>query len=224
MRFRGRGASEGNRTRALTYGNVVSTLALFIALGGVSYAVTQIDPNSVRSEHVVDRQIKARDLGTSAVTSLKIKDGTIGRQDFKPSANLPRVFKSELETEEGVPLNSTQAEILADVTLAPGEYLAQGLVQLEMVGGSQRPGQAFCRMFGIREGADPVPVSDLGSHRFEQNADAVGAAQISVARPFRVGDAGPLTVELWCDSSGTASGQVLVTWAKLIATEVSFER
>ena len=51
----------------LTYANVVATLALFLALGGTSYAVkkigsAQIRDNSVRSRDVRDRGLLAKDF------------------------------------------------------------------------------------------------------------------------------------------------------------------
>jgi hypothetical protein len=46
----------------LTYANVVATIALFIVLGGVSYAAFQLPKNSVRSENIVNHQVKPIDL------------------------------------------------------------------------------------------------------------------------------------------------------------------
>ena len=48
--------------RRLTYANVMSTLAVFIAFGGSSYAVTQIGSqdianNSIRGEDVRNRSL-----------------------------------------------------------------------------------------------------------------------------------------------------------------------
>jgi hypothetical protein len=60
------------RTR-LTYANVVASLALFLALGGVSYAAVTLPKNSVGS-----KQIKS-----NAVTSSKVKDGSLLGKDFK---------------------------------------------------------------------------------------------------------------------------------------------
>lgn len=60
----------------VTYANVVSSLALFIALGGTSYAVAKLPKNSVG-----ESQLRA-----SAVTSSKIKDGTIAPGDLAPGA------------------------------------------------------------------------------------------------------------------------------------------
>lgn len=61
-------------------------LALFIALGGVSYAAATLPKNSVRSKQVAPGAIKASDLGKNAVTSAKVKDGSLLPQDFAPGA------------------------------------------------------------------------------------------------------------------------------------------
>jgi hypothetical protein len=58
----------------ITYANVVASLALFVALGGLSYAAITLPKNSVGS-----KQIKA-----NAVTSAKVKQGTLQQGDFAP--------------------------------------------------------------------------------------------------------------------------------------------
>ena len=56
-------------------GNAIAWIALFVALGGASYAAIRIPANSVGS-----RQIKR-----NAVTSSKIKDRSLLAKDFKAS-------------------------------------------------------------------------------------------------------------------------------------------
>src|SRR5436190_18243202 len=63
----------------LSYANVVGTLALFIALGGVSYAAVKLPARSVGS----------RELKTGAVTSAKVRNGSLRKKDFK-RGQLPR--------------------------------------------------------------------------------------------------------------------------------------
>jgi hypothetical protein len=41
----------------------MATGAMFVALGGGAYAVTQIDRNSVESKHIVNGQVKSVDVG-----------------------------------------------------------------------------------------------------------------------------------------------------------------
>src|SRR5258706_6700210 len=60
--------------KRLTYANVMSSIAVFVVLGGGAYAATTLPKNSVGS-----KQIKA-----SAVTSSKVKDGALLLKDFKP--------------------------------------------------------------------------------------------------------------------------------------------
>src|SRR5262249_8805809 len=57
----------------LTYANVMATIAVFIALGGASYAATQLPKNSVGT-----KQIK-----NNAVTGQKVAAGTLTGQDIK---------------------------------------------------------------------------------------------------------------------------------------------
>jgi hypothetical protein len=56
----------------LTYANVVATLALFLALGGASYAALKLPAGSVGSKQ----------LKSNAVTSAKVKDGSLVAKDF----------------------------------------------------------------------------------------------------------------------------------------------
>jgi hypothetical protein len=63
------------RIRAgLSYANVVGSLALFLALGGVSYAAVKLPAASVGTTQ----------LKKGAVTSSKVKDGSLSMADFKP--------------------------------------------------------------------------------------------------------------------------------------------
>ena len=66
----------GRRLRPPTYPEVMSTIAVFIALGGTSYAVAR---NSVGTPQ----------LKNGAVTSQKVKDGSLSASDFQVDA-LPR--------------------------------------------------------------------------------------------------------------------------------------
>jgi hypothetical protein len=74
----------------LTYANVVATMALFIALGGTSYAAIKLPHNSVGPEQIKtgavhtgeirDRTIRLQDLSTTARASLHGQAGPQGPQ------------------------------------------------------------------------------------------------------------------------------------------------
>ncbi|HKE81806.1 MAG TPA: collagen-like protein [Solirubrobacteraceae bacterium] len=63
----------------LTYANVMVTIALFLALGGTGYAAATLPKNSVGTTQ----------LRSGAVTSSKVKDGSLQATDFKAN-QLPR--------------------------------------------------------------------------------------------------------------------------------------
>src|SRR5215213_8533466 len=58
----------------LTYANVVATLALFVALGGSSYAAL-----SITSKDVKNRSLKGGDLKRDTVTGKEIKESKLGQ-------------------------------------------------------------------------------------------------------------------------------------------------
>jgi len=84
----------------LSYANTMATIAVFIALGGTSYAVAQLPRNSVgakqiragavgksevhrsavRSKHIRDRSVALRDISVSARTALRGQTGPAGAQ------------------------------------------------------------------------------------------------------------------------------------------------
>ena len=57
---------------------IVSLIALFVALGGTSYAVTQLPRNSVGTEQIKDRSILASDIKSSEMRKLKGSTGPVG--------------------------------------------------------------------------------------------------------------------------------------------------
>lgn len=70
--------------RHLSYANVVGTLALFVALGGTSYAVIKVDSgeivdNSVRSKDIRDRTLRGRDVRRNSVGGGVIKERSLAR-------------------------------------------------------------------------------------------------------------------------------------------------
>jgi Collagen triple helix repeat (20 copies) len=66
-------------TGRLTYANLLATLALFVALGGSSYAAVKLAPGSIGN----------KELRNGAVTSDKVKKGSLQARDFK-AGQLPR--------------------------------------------------------------------------------------------------------------------------------------
>jgi hypothetical protein len=62
----------------LSYSNVTATAALFVALGGTSYAVIRID-----SGDIVNNSLRSKDIRNNTVRSRDILNGTIGARDVR---------------------------------------------------------------------------------------------------------------------------------------------
>jgi hypothetical protein len=78
----------------LTYANVVSSVCLFVVLGGSAYAGITLSKNSVRSKHIKNGQVKRDDIADFAVSSAKVADSSLLAQDFK-SGQLPAGAKGD---------------------------------------------------------------------------------------------------------------------------------
>ncbi len=62
----------------LSYGNVVATLCLFVVLGGVSYAATELGNDTVKSRHIVNGEVKSADLADDKVKGKDVSESSLG--------------------------------------------------------------------------------------------------------------------------------------------------
>ena len=61
----------------LTYANVIATLALFVALGGSSYAALKITGRDVKNNSLTGRDVRS-------LTTKDVKNGSLLKADFAP--------------------------------------------------------------------------------------------------------------------------------------------
>lgn len=76
---------RGLRDR-LSYANVTATVALFIALGGTSYAVAQLPRNSVGTAQIKRSAVGTSELRANAVRSKSIRNGSVALRDVSRGA------------------------------------------------------------------------------------------------------------------------------------------
>lgn len=118
------------RVRAkLTYANVMSSIAVFMVLGGSAYAATTLPKDSVGSKQIKTGGVASSDIRANAVTSSKIKNGSLLSTDFKPGQLVagapgptgPAGSKGDsgAKGDKGDPGNN----FTADTTLASGKTL-----------------------------------------------------------------------------------------------------
>ena len=104
------------------YANITSTLALAVALGGTgAYAA-----NSISSRDIRNGQVKNADLASGAVTSTRVRDGSLRERDFKPG-ELPRGAKGDKgdRGERGLPGSAFPDALPSGQTLR-GAYAFSG--------------------------------------------------------------------------------------------------
>lgn len=69
--------------------NAVAYVALFLALGGTSYAALSLPANSVGERQIKARAVTASKIASNAVTSSSVRDGSLRARDFR-TGDLPR--------------------------------------------------------------------------------------------------------------------------------------
>lgn len=62
----------------------VALVALFVALGGSSYAAITLGKNSVKSKHIGKGQVKRADIQNNAINSSKVEFLSLRASDFRP--------------------------------------------------------------------------------------------------------------------------------------------
>jgi len=68
--------------RHLSVANVLSCIALFVALGGVAYAAVRIPPNAVKARNIANQAVTNPKIKREAVTSGKIRNGGVNAIDL----------------------------------------------------------------------------------------------------------------------------------------------
>jgi hypothetical protein len=68
--------------RHLSVANVLSCIALFVALGGTAFAAVKLGPGQVKAVNIARQAVTNAKIKTQAVTSGKIKDGGVNARDL----------------------------------------------------------------------------------------------------------------------------------------------
>lgn len=118
------------------YANVTSTLALVVALSGTAYAA-----NTIRSGDIVNGQVKRADIANNAVTSGKVKNGSLLKKDFKAS---------ELATLRG-PAGATGATGAPGAPGAKGDKGDKGDPGTSVFASTIPSGQTVTGVLGLRD-------------------------------------------------------------------------
>jgi len=160
--------------KRLTYANVMSSIAVFLVLGGAAFAATQLPKNSVGSKQ----------LKKNAVVSSKVKDGSLKAVDFG-AGQLPagpagpqgkegkegKEGKAGKEGKEGPP-GLTELEIVTKESEFNSE--SRKTVFVECPPGKQVTGTAF-DIDGASAGSAPNETKEATIDEINLSADLSGA-------------------------------------------------
>lgn len=67
----------------LTYANVMATAAVFIALGGVSYAAVKLPKNSVGTAQIKSNAVNGSKIKSSTITGSDVRNGSLSGADVQ---------------------------------------------------------------------------------------------------------------------------------------------
>jgi hypothetical protein len=78
----------------LNYPNVMSTIAVIVALGGTSYAAVKLGKSSVRSRNLAAGAVTSQKIKNGAVTSSKIANGAVTAAKIRRGSLLASSFQA----------------------------------------------------------------------------------------------------------------------------------
>jgi hypothetical protein len=102
--------------KKLTYSNVVSTLCLFLLLGGgAAYAGSQLDKNTVGAKQLKRGSVTTAKIKNGAVTTAKIRDGAVTGQKVNVTTlgKVPSAGKADEATHAASADNASRATTAA---------------------------------------------------------------------------------------------------------------
>src|SRR4051812_37337524 len=99
----------------LSYANVASTLALVLALGGVSYAAVKINGNSIKNRTIAAKKVKKNTL-----TGTEINEAKLGKVPSALQAD-SALNAGSAENLGGQPPSAFKLSCPSDTTLAIGQ-------------------------------------------------------------------------------------------------------
>ncbi len=71
-------------TKHLTVANLLSCIALFVALGGAAYAAGSLTQKSVKTQHLANGSVTVQKLRNGAVTNPKLRNGAVTGAKIAP--------------------------------------------------------------------------------------------------------------------------------------------
>ncbi len=108
----------------ITYANVIASLALFLALGGVAFAATSLPRNSVGTNQLRQGAVTTAKLGAEAVRAGKIAQGAVVSDRLAEGAVGPTNLAGEAVVNASIARGAITADKLADGSVTAAKLAA----------------------------------------------------------------------------------------------------
>jgi hypothetical protein len=109
-----------------TYANVMATVAVFIAIGGTSYAAIALPRNSVGSKELKPRSVGSSELRSSAIGSRALKDRSIAFKDLAGATTRALAGVPGPPGPPGAPAVALRAAVAANGSIVAGNATGGG--------------------------------------------------------------------------------------------------
>jgi len=167
--------------KRLTYANVMSSIAVFLVLGGAAVAATQLPKNSVGSKQLKKNAVTTAKIKKDAVTGAKVKESTLGT--VPSAASLTPLEATHLVGAPGEPAfenGSTNVPSAPPISFNPVGFYKdhEGIVHLQGIALAGAEGIVFTLPPGYRPASGKVlelePLSKLTTVIFGSNVSVPG--------------------------------------------------
>jgi hypothetical protein len=184
----------------LTYANVMATIAVFLVLTGIGFAVAKLPKRSVGARQLKNGAVHTKKIHKNAVNASKIKTGAVGRSEIASGA----VATSEISNQAVTRNKIANSAIPLLGTLRSGQTL-RGVFNLGGDTTTARDGQTFQFPLNNAPTANSVIDASVASPAFTSNCNGLSggnnqtpnaaAGQLCVYITFSAGTTPTLTID-----------------------------
>lgn len=162
--------------KRLTYANVMSTIAVFLVIGGASaFAATELGKNSVGTKQLKANAVTSAKIKKEAVGTAKIKNGAVGAGKIGPGAVTADQLTSGSVTGEKLATNSVTAAKLATNSVETTKIAKNAVTNEKIAEGAVNGGKLANNSVNSSKVADG---SLTGSDINQGSLNAVKAANV----------------------------------------------
>ena len=121
--------------RHLSVANVLSCIALFVALGGSAFAAVKLQANQVKAVNIARQAVTNAKIKTQAVTSGKIKDGGVNGRDIGAGQVTSEKIATGAVTGKKIAKKAVSPRTIAEEAVGTDKLANESIVASKISGG-----------------------------------------------------------------------------------------